>query len=171
MNSYYYYQSILKATRRSLLVGLSFTLLTACGTTRPAAVASAPADDVPSINHLALYVFDLPKSAAFYKDVLQLPQIPEPFHDGRHVWLRLGPHAQLHLIQGAAAVVERDKNTHLAFHVKDMQKFAAHLNQLNVRYGSWQGEDRKTTPRPDGITQVYMQDPDGYWVEVNDDQF
>ena len=160
-------QNFLKATRRAAFVGFACALLTACGTTRPAAVA----DDVPSINHLALYVFDLPKSAAFYKEVLQLPEIPEPFKDGRHVWLRLGSHAQLHLIQGAASIVERDKNTHLAFHVKDMQKFAAHLNQLNVRYGSWQGEDRKTTPRPDGITQVYLQDPDGYWVEVNDDRF
>ena len=160
-------QSFLKAARRAACAGLGLALLTACGTARPAAVA----DDVPSINHLALYVFDLAKSATFYKEVLQLPEIPEPFKDGRHVWLRLGPHAQLHLIQGAKSVVERDKNTHLAFHVKDMQKFAAHLNQLDVRYGSWQGEDRKTTPRPDGITQVYMQDPDGYWVEVNDDRF
>jgi len=25
--------------------------------------------------------------------------------------------------------------------------------------------------RPDGIQQIYFQDPDGYWIEVNDDKF
>ena len=38
--------------------------------------------NTPTINHIAVYVYDLPKSVAFYKDVLQLPEIPEPFHDG-----------------------------------------------------------------------------------------
>jgi lactoylglutathione lyase len=25
--------------------------------------------------------------------------------------------------------------------------------------------------RVDGIKQIYLQDPDGYWIEVNDDKF
>ena len=29
-----------------------------------------------------------------------------------------------------------------------------------------------TSPvRPDGVHQLYFQDPDGYWIEVNDDKF
>jgi len=127
--------------------------------------------NTPTINHIAVYVYDLPKSVAFYKDALQLPEIPEPFHDGKHVWLRLGPHAQLHLIQGATSVIDHDKNAHLAFHVKDLNAFAARLTQLHIPYGSWTGEANQTTPRPDGIKQVYLQDPDGFWVEVNDDRF
>jgi lactoylglutathione lyase len=40
-----------------------------------------------------------------------------------------------------------------------------------VRYGSWKGEAGQFTPRPDGVKQVYLQDPDGFWLEVNDDKF
>jgi len=25
--------------------------------------------------------------------------------------------------------------------------------------------------RPDGVRQIYFQDPDGYWLEVNDSKF
>lgn len=122
------------------------------------------------LNHLALYVVDLQKSSAFYKNVLLLPEIPEPFKDGRHVWLRVGPHSQLHIIQGNK-VQEHDINTHLAFSVPDLAKFMAHLDKLHVRYGNWKSEARQTTPRPDGIKQIYLQDPDGFWLEVNDDKF
>ncbi len=125
----------------------------------------------PSVNHTALYVYDLRKSTAFYKDVMQLPEIPEPFKDGRHVWFRTGPHSQLHIIQGAAKVEEHDKNTHLAFSVKDLKVFTQHLDAANVRYGGWKGEEKQTTPRPDGVKQVYLQDPDNFWIEVNNDPF
>jgi len=120
---------------------------------------------------MALYVADLNKSAAFYRDVMQLPEIPEPFKDGRHVWFRIGPHSQLHIIQGAAGVETHDKNTHLAFSVKDLKKFTNHLDQAHVHYGSWNGEERQTTPRADGVQQVYFQDPDNFWLEVNNDPF
>jgi len=122
------------------------------------------------LNHIALYVVDLQKSADFYKNALLLPEIPEPFKDGKHVWLRIGPHSQLHIIQGNKAQ-EHDINTHLAFSVKDLSKFMAHLDKLGVRYGSWKSEPGKTTPRPDGVKQIYLQDPDGFWLEVNDDKF
>jgi len=125
----------------------------------------------PALNHIALYVYDLPKSTAFYRDVLGLRQIPEPFKDGRHVWFRMGPHSQLHLIQGAARVEDHAKDTHLAFRVKSLPKFMAHLNATTTRYRSWSGEEKQTTLRPDGVKQVYLQDPDNYWIEVNDDRF
>jgi lactoylglutathione lyase len=132
---------------------------------------SAAAQAAPSMNHTALYVKDLTKSVAFYRDVMQLPEIPEPFKDGRHVWFRIGPHSQLHVIQGAAAVETHDKNTHMAFSVKDLKKFMTHLDQAHVHYGSWNGEEQKTTPRPDGVQQIYFQDPDNFWLEVNNDSF
>lgn len=132
---------------------------------------TASAQASPGVNHVALYVFDLQKSADFYKNVLELKQIPEPFKDGKHVWFRIGPHSQLHIIQGAAKVEEHDKNSHLAFSVKDLKKFTAHLDKTATRYGGWKGEDKQTTARPDGVKQVYLQDPDNFWVEVNDDKF
>ena len=124
-----------------------------------------------SVNHVALYVFDLQKSVDFYKNVLGLQQLPEPFKDGKHVWLRMGPHSQLHIIQGAAKVEPHDKNSHLAFSVKDLKKFMARLDNTGIRYGSWTSDEKRTTARPDGIEQVYLQDPDNFWVEVNNDTF
>ena len=141
-----------------LLMALSSTVL-------------ASAQSTPAVSHVALYVFDLQKSVDFYGKVLELQQIPEPFKDGRHVWFRMGPHSQLHIIQGAAKVEPHDKNLHLAFSVKDLNKFTAHLDQLAATYGSWAGLAKESTARPDGVKQVYLQDPDNYWVEVNDDPF
>ena len=134
------------------------------------ALKNAAAQSPTVLNHIALYVVDLQKSSDFYKNVLQLQEIPEPFKDGKHVWFRIGPHSQLHVIQGNK-VQEHDINTHLAFSVPDLAKFMAHLDKLNVRYGSWKGEAKLTTPRPDGVKQIYLQDPDNFWLEVNDDKF
>jgi lactoylglutathione lyase len=131
----------------------------------------ATAQPATSVSHVALYVFDLQKSVDFYKNVLGLKQIPEPFKDGKHVWFRMGPHSQLHVIQGAAKVEPHDKNSHLAFSVKNLKAFTARLDQAGVRYGSWTSEAQRTTARPDGVEQVYLQDPDNFWVEVNDDPF
>jgi hypothetical protein len=38
---------------------------------------------------------------------------------------------------------------------------------LNVEYSDWPGNLNKINVRPDGIKQVFFQDPNGYWIEVN----
>jgi lactoylglutathione lyase len=129
------------------------------------------AQNTPRANHNALYVKDLAKSAAFYRTVMQLQEIPEPFHDGKHVWFRTGAHSQLHVIQGAAEVIEHDINTHYAYSVPSITVFAKHLDELHVKYGNWKGDSKLPQLRPDGIKQVYLQDPDNFWIEVNDDEF
>jgi lactoylglutathione lyase len=125
----------------------------------------------PKANHVALYVKDLKKSADFYKNVMQLEEIPEPFHDGKHVWLRTGEHSQLHIIQGAAEITEHDINSHFAYAVPNLSVFTKHLDQMHVKYGNWKGDSKSPQLRPDGIKQVYLQDPDNFWIEVNDDKF
>ena len=132
---------------------------------------SAVAQEIPTINHITVYVVDLKKSSDFYKTAMLFQEIPEPFHDGKHVWLRMGPHAQLHVVLGAKAVTEHDINVHMAFTVPDLKKFTAHLDQLNVKYGNWKDDSKEPQLRPDGIKQVYFQDPDNNWIEVNDDKF
>jgi len=140
----------------------------------PALCTIAPlafAQEGPTSNHIALYVADLNKSEAFYKNVMQLQVIPEPFHDGKHVWFRTGEHTQLHIIQGASGVTEHDINTHIAYHVKDLKVFTQHLDEVKAKYGNWKGDSKSPQLRPDGIKQVYLQDPDNFWIEVNDDKF
>ncbi len=139
----------------------------ACVTAQPAAQRASQ----PIFNHTTIYVTDLKRSADFYEKVLQLPVIPEPFHDDRHVWLRAGEHSQIHVVQGAKQVSEHDINIHLAFSVASFDAFKKHLDSMKVTYGNWAHEDKKSQDRPDGVKQIYLQDPDGYWIEINDDRF
>jgi catechol-2,3-dioxygenase len=43
----------------------------------------------PVLDHIAIYVTDLKKSSAFYRDVLGLDSLPEPFRDGKHAWFAI----------------------------------------------------------------------------------
>ena len=129
------------------------------------------AQDGVKADHIALYVKDLKKSADFYRNVMELKDIPEPFHDGKHVWLRTGAHSQLHLIQGAAEITQHDINSHFAYSVNNLADFTKHLDEMHVKYGNWKQDSKEPQLRPDGVKQVYLQDPDNIWIEVNDDKF
>jgi lactoylglutathione lyase len=121
-----------------------------------------------SLNHIAIYVVDLKKSTAFYKNIVGLDTIPEPFHDGKHTWFSIGPKSHLHVIQGATSATPHDKNNHLCFTVSSVEDFVAVLNKHNIEYENWAGEKGRVTARVDGVKQIYFKDPDGYWIEIND---
>jgi lactoylglutathione lyase len=125
----------------------------------------------PVFNHTTVYVVNLEKSTDFYHDVMQLERIPEPFKDGRHNWFKIGEHSQLHVVGGATVISPHDINIHLSFRVSSLPDFIKHLDQLQVKYGNFKGDSKTVQLRPDGVQQVYFQDPDGYWIEVNDDKF
>lgn len=122
----------------------------------------------PYLNHLALYVQDLEKATVFYRDFLGLDTIPEPFHDGKHTWFSVGPASHLHLIAGAKAPYTGDRNSHICFSVSSVEEFITRLKKAGMTYINWAGEKEKITVRVDGVKQIYLQDPDGYWIEVND---
>lgn len=124
----------------------------------------------PHINHVAVYVVDLQKSGDFYMNVLGLDSIPEPFHDGRHIWLRIGPGASMHIIQGAEAKKEYYKNNHICFSVSSVDDFTALLRKRSIPYEDVAGRQMSVTTRVDGVKQIWLRDPDGYWLEINDDK-
>ncbi len=154
---------------RNLLI--LFGLSTFLGLAAHAQSGSLPADDSIRLDHIAVYVHNLEASTDFYDQTLRFKKIPEPFNDGRHTWYSLGAGSQLHLIQGAKQNVERDKNDHLCFSVPSVQRFVARLEEHNVPYFDWPGKPQAVTTRVDGVQQVYFQDPDGHWIEVNDAGF
>ena len=123
----------------------------------------------PVLNHIAVYVKDLKISTAFYSNVIGIDTIPEPFHDGKHTWYSVTESSHLHLIQGAKNITTHDKNTHLCFSVPSIDEVIARLNKNNIGYESWTGEKMTVTTRVDGIKQLYFVDPDGYWIEINND--
>lgn len=122
-------------------------------------------------DHTTVHVRDLQKSTDFYEKVFGLQQMKHPFHDTNHVWFRVGAHQQLHVVGDAKeASASRDIEVHFAFRVPSIPDFTAHLDQMQVKYRSFDGSG-KVTSRPDGVHQIYLQDPDGYWIEVNDNKF
>jgi len=129
------------------------------------------AQQKPHFNHTTIYVVNLEKSGDFYEHVLLLTKISEPFHDNRHIWFKIGDHDQLHVVGGAKETISHDINIHLAFSVPDLPAFMKHLDAMDVKYGNWVGDPKKTITRPDKVDQIYFQDPDGYWIEVNNDGF
>ena len=46
--------------------------------------------------------------------------------------------------------------------------FIEAISAAGIAYENWPGTSDTTNVRPDGVTQIYFQDPDGYWIEVND---
>jgi lactoylglutathione lyase len=121
-----------------------------------------------ALNHIALSVVNLKKSTDFYINIVQLDTIPEPFHDGKHTWFAIAPKSHLHIIESATEIISHNRNTHLCFTVPSVDEFTARLTKLKVPFSNWQGESSKITTRVDGVKQIYFQDPDGYWLEIND---
>lgn len=120
------------------------------------------------INHTAIYVVDLKKSTIFYTEILGLDTIPEPFHDGKHTWLRIGPGAAMHIIEGAPERKNYYKNQHTCFSVESVTVFTEKLKKAGIAFEDVAGKQGAITTRVDGVHQIWLQDPDGYWLEIND---
>lgn len=125
----------------------------------------------PTLNHIALYVVDLKKSTDFYKNIIQLDTIPEPFHDGKHTWFTIGPISHLHLIEGSMGYFSHDKHNHICFTVTSVPDFIIKLKKYNIAYENLPGQKMQVTIRTDGVNQIYFKDPDGYWIEINDAKY
>lgn len=118
-------------------------------------------------DHTALHVRDLDRSVGFYERTFGLPEVATPGDPAVIRWLSLGGDDQLHLIAYDGDVPPTTKAVHLAVAVSDLDAFVAHLDALRVPYSDWPGAPAAVSVRGDGVRQVYVQDPDGYWIEVN----
>jgi lactoylglutathione lyase len=124
-----------------------------------------------TLNHTAIYVVNVKTSVDFYQNIIGLDTVPEPFHDGKHAWFSTGPGIMLHVIQGAAAKKEYYKNQHTCFSVASLDAFTALLKKKNIPWEDRDGAKHAITVRVDGVKQIWLQDPDGYWIEINDAAF
>lgn len=121
------------------------------------------------ITHIAVYVKELKRSSDFYKNIFRFPEIEEPFKDGLHTWLNIGNNLSLHLIEAPWEPITINKINHICFSVSDMDLTIANLKKHGVDFEDWPGNKNKVNIRPDGIKQIYVRDPDGYWIEINDE--
>ena len=154
--------------RYSILLTL-FVLACACAPRAPVfGVATGPWG--VSFDHYAINVDNLAQSTAFYQRVLGLAEIEDGTGKDHIRWFSLGNGMSLHVIEADRSAVRLQKGVHLSVAVADFDGFVAHLRQLGLRFWSWQGVPDTSNGRPDGVRQVYLQDPDGYWIEVNDNR-
>lgn len=119
------------------------------------------------INHIALSVQDVDESIEFYQKVLQLEEIENTASNSKTRWLSLNEGKQLHIIPRPGAEIKTNKAVHFALATSDVNSFVEHLVSLNIDYSDWLNTPNKDYIRKDGIQQVYFQDPNGYWIEVN----
>lgn len=118
-------------------------------------------------DHDAIQVQNLEASAEFYKSVLGLKEIPNGGLGDHIRWFQLNDRVQVHLIE-TKDEIEKHKGVHMALNTSDLDAVMAHLKEKNISFENWPGEKSTTNTRPDGVKQIYFQDPDGYWIEIND---
>ena len=122
-----------------------------------------------AIDHVALHVADLDASAAFYSGVFRLEEIPAAAKGRR--WFSLGKDVALHLLGERSAPVADDRSVHLALTSDNLEPILQRLRDRRIPWSDFAGNPGGvSTGRSDGVRQIFLRDPDGYWVEVNDAQ-
>jgi lactoylglutathione lyase len=120
-----------------------------------------------NFNHMALSVKDVDQSAEFYKKVLKLTEITNRSKLEGVRWFALAEGKELHLISIVKENITLNKAIHLALTTTSFDQFVQTLERSKITYSDWAGSVNKINIRADGIKQVFFQDPDGYWIEVN----
>jgi catechol 2,3-dioxygenase-like lactoylglutathione lyase family enzyme len=120
-----------------------------------------------ALDHVALFVADVPRSVHFYQNVLGWEPLPRPAFDFPGAWFHLGGGHQLHLLCDEYAAVALDpsvfgsRRNHFAVRVANVAEAAAYFAEQGLTFTG-------PKPRPDGVPQLFLQDPDGYWIEFNE---
>lgn len=148
-------------------------LLAVCAALAAAAAIPASAQEVPAptarLDHVALFVADTQKSVDFYASVFGLTEIPSPFPPGGPRWMVFAGGLELHLQPGRKDPITSPRRVHFAVTVPSLEPVLAALRSRNIVWvdnSDRPGQIART--RTDGVQQIFFQDPDGYWVEVND---
>jgi lactoylglutathione lyase len=131
----------------------------------PAATPPAPPSTAAAFDHVAIHVVDAARSVAFYRALFDLQEVPAPVPMAR--WLRFGDGTTLHIIPGRPEPVALGKWDHIALACADM---GAMIRRLDAHKIAWEDIGGRHTPqtRGDGVQQIFVRDPDGYWIEIND---
>ncbi|MDO6473653.1 VOC family protein [Maribacter sp. 1_MG-2023] len=118
-------------------------------------------------DHYSVIVKDLDKVGAFYKDVLNLKEIPHPSAPSGFKWFAIQGNSQLHLIGKDSVAMKHSKSVHLCLATQKLDELIASLEEKNVPYWDWPGKENTVTLRADGVRQIYLKDPENNWVEIN----
>lgn len=117
--------------------------------------------------HMAITCTDVGVSAAFYSDVLGLPQIERPNFDRMGAWFTVG-NLELHLIKGQAFVPTGEDLIvpHLAIETDSVEKCIERLNKMDPPVKFQMNVSVPTSDEQDIVKQIFLRDPDGYYIEI-----
>ena len=130
------------------------------------APAQGEMPDSYAFDHVALSVSDVVVSASFYEALFGMTNIidRDPIDGVR--WLSMPGGGELHLLAVVEGEVTTNQAVHLAIKTVNFDALMAKIVEMNVEYTTWLGEGPGVTERDDGTRQIYLKDPDGYWIEV-----
>lgn len=114
---------------------------------------------IRELNHVMIRVADLERSVQFYRDVLGLRPLPRPAFDFPGAWFALG-HQELHLVGDPAPPAGARGHHHFAIWVENHEAACRELQEKGWPHL------RGPKPRPDGVMQLFVTDPDGYVLEL-----
>ncbi|GEM_PF-374838 len=118
---------------------------------------------ITGYNHVALAVKDIEASAKFYREVVGLEPVAVPENmKAVRSWFKIAPGQELHLLAGRVdPVTNNDRNgAHYAWTILDADPIETYLKTKGLPYIRQQ--------RFDGAWQIYITDPDGYVIELNE---
>lgn len=132
----------------------------------PVGAQAVPPGPVAVADHVALNAADTEASADFYRRAFGMTDVPTSLPNTR--WLNMGNGITLHIIGGRTAVVSPNRIVHFALRTEDLTKSIAYFDASGVAWSDFTGKPRTIQTRFDGVRQIFVQDPDGYWVEISD---
>jgi lactoylglutathione lyase len=120
------------------------------------------------LDHIALLVRDLDETTTFLTEVLQVRAIANPMGGTEIRWFEFGNGQRFHVQAGDISRTHVEKRTHFALSAPDLDAVLAHFRALGVPFSNMKGDIGEVNVRPDGMRAVFVQDPNGYWFEIND---
>ena len=119
------------------------------------------------LDHIALLVRDLEESLAFLTGVIGLTRMPNPMGGTEIAWVEIGDGRRFHVQAGDISKVHVEKRTHFALTATDFDAVLARLRRDNIPFTDMAGTSGAINTRPDGMRAIFLQDPNGYWFEIN----
>lgn len=149
---------------------ITATLLAALSCMAPLSSAVAQAEaPLPTFDHVAINVSDKQRSVDFYSGAFGLREIPSPFPAGGPRWMALAGGISLHIQSLSEKPAPPPRAVHFAIAVPDLTPVIGYLQAKSIPWTDVQGRVGQVQAiRTDQVRQIYVQDPDGYWIEVND---
>jgi catechol 2,3-dioxygenase-like lactoylglutathione lyase family enzyme len=120
------------------------------------------------LDHIALLVRDLDESVAFLTEVLGLAEMPNPMGGTTIRWIEIGDGRRFHVQAGDVGRMHVEKQTHFALAASDFDAVLARMRRDGIAFGDMKGTPGAINTRRDGMRAIFLQDPNGYWFEIND---